>query len=57
MKAQCPITSRRRGATTTEYIAILALIVLPIGLMLPLFLNMVRVYGARVISLVGLPFP
>ena len=45
------------GATATEYIMILALVVLPIALMTPLFLNMLKVYGARVLSLVGLPFP
>ncbi len=45
------------GATSVEYIMILALIVLPIGLMLPLFIGMVRTYGTRVISLIPLPFP
>lgn len=45
------------GATATEYIMILALVVLPIALMTPLFLNMLKVYGTRVLSLIGLPFP
>lgn len=45
------------GATATEYLLILALIVLPIALMSPLFLNMLKVYGNRVLSLIALPFP
>jgi hypothetical protein len=45
------------GAATTEYLLIMALIVLPLGLMLPMFLLMARTYGARLMSLVGLPFP
>lgn len=45
------------GATATEYIMILALVVLPIALLTPLFLNMLKVYGTRVLSLIGLPFP
>lgn len=45
------------GATATEYILILALVVLPIALLTPLFLNMLKLYGNRIISLIGLPFP
>lgn len=45
------------GATATEYIMILALVVLPIALMTPLFMSMLKLYGTRVLSLVGLPFP
>jgi Flp pilus assembly pilin Flp len=45
------------GATTTEYILILALIVLPIGLMFPMFMGMVKTYGGRMTSMMGLPFP
>ena len=45
------------GALSTEYLLILALIVLPIGLMQPKFLNMVKVYSGRLTSLMGLPFP
>ncbi len=47
----------RKAATSTEYILILALVVLPIGLLLPLFLNMLKLYGTRIISQFGLPFP
>ena len=49
--------ANRSGATATEYILILALVVLPIGLLMPMFLNMLKVYGSRIVSLMGLPFP
>src|SRR4051794_28222749 len=45
------------GATTTEYILILALIVLPIALMFPMFMQMVKTYGGRMTQMMGLPFP
>ncbi len=45
------------GALSTEYMLILALIVLPIGLMQPMFLNMVKTYCGRLTSVMGLPFP
>src|SRR3954463_10766866 len=45
------------GATATEYILILPLIVLPIGLMFPMFMRMVKTYGGRMTSMMGLPFP
>jgi len=47
----------RSGATSTEYILILALVVLPIALLFPLFMQMVQTYGARMTGLMGLPFP
>lgn len=47
----------RRGATSTEYILILVMVVLPIGFLFPLFLNMAKVYAARMTALIGLPFP
>ena len=45
------------GATTTEYILILALVVLPIGLLFPMFMQMVKTYGGRMTSLMKIPFP
>lgn len=45
------------GATAMEYILILALVVLPIALLSPLFLKMLKLYGTRILSLMGLPFP
>ncbi len=52
-----PSNKLRRGASSTEYILVLALVVLPIGLLLPLFLNMARIYGTRLVTWMGLPFP
>jgi Flp pilus assembly pilin Flp len=45
------------GAMSTEYILILALIVLPIALLFPLFMQMVKTYGSRMTGMMGLPFP
>ena len=45
------------GAMATEYILILALIVLPIALLFPSMMTMVKTYGTRMTSLMGLPFP
>lgn len=53
----CRLHADCSGATATEYILILALVVLPIGLMSPLFLSMIRVYGTRILTPMGLPFP
>jgi Flp pilus assembly pilin Flp len=62
MKSFIIITLRRlhhdqSGATSTEYILILALIVLPIALLFPTFMQMAKTYGTRMTSLMGLPFP
>jgi len=46
-----------RGAVSTEYMLILALVVLPIALLFPLFMQMIRIYAWRMISLAGLPIP
>jgi len=45
------------GATSTEYMLILALIVLPIALLFPTLMQMVKTYGGRMTGLMGLPFP
>lgn len=47
----------RRGAIATEYVLILALVVLPLGLLLPLFLDMIYRYSTRLFHYVPLPFP
>lgn len=47
----------QRGAISTEYMMILALIVLPIALLMPMFMGMIRLYGGRLISLLALPVP
>ena len=48
---------RRRAATSTEYMMIMALIVLPIALMMPMFMHMIDVYGTRIVAILGLPYP
>lgn len=45
------------GAIATEYILILALVVLPIALLFPSMMTMVKTYGSRMTALMGLPFP
>jgi hypothetical protein len=47
----------RRAAMATEYILILTLVVLPIALLMPMFLSMIRIYAGRMSHLIGLPFP
>jgi hypothetical protein len=47
----------RLAATATEYMLILAVIVLPIALMFPMLLNMIRLYCGRMVKIVQLPFP
>ena len=45
------------GATSTEYMMIMIFVVIPIALMMPMFMKMVKTYGSRMTSLMGLPFP
>lgn len=47
---------RHRGATATEYILILALVVLPLAALTPMAIRMIKVYSLRN-SLTQLPFP
>jgi len=52
--------SRKRrtlAAISTEYMLILAVVVLPIGLMLPFFIDMVKKYTERFAFTMRLPFP
>jgi Flp pilus assembly pilin Flp len=48
---------RKRGATAVEYLLILAAVVIPLALLLPVFMTMARIYGDRVTALIGLPYP
>ncbi len=52
-----PMGMVRRGAASMEYMLILTLVVLPIGLMWPLMFKMVTQYGNRMLVYIGLPFP
>lgn len=45
------------GATSIEYMMILVFVIMPIALMYPMFMKMVRWYGSRMTALMGLPFP
>jgi hypothetical protein len=45
------------GAIATEYLMIMVFVVMPIGLMFPIFMKMVKTYGVRMTSMMGLPFP
>ena len=45
------------GATATEYLMIMVFVVMPIAAMVPAFLSMIKIYGTRMTSLMGLPFP
>ena len=48
----------RRGATATEYLLIMAVIILPLALwVLPVSVKMVVLYGKRNVATSSLPFP
>ncbi|MBI1337279.1 MAG: hypothetical protein GC164_10000 [Phycisphaera sp.] len=46
-----------RGALSVEYMLILAVIVMPLALLEPLFMKMVVTYNLRIVRIMGLPFP
>ncbi len=48
---------RGRGAAAIEYLAILVFIVMPIALLLPMFLDMIKTYGLRLMAILSLPYP
>ena len=47
---------RNRGASSVEYILILALVVIPIALLSPMILHMITVYSSRIGMIIRLPF-
>ena len=47
---------RRRGASSVEYLLVLALVVIPIALLSPMILNMVKGYSNRIAFVIRLPF-
>ena len=47
----------RGGTTSAEYVMILALVVLPIGTLYPMYMGMVRTYGYWFVNIMRLPFP
>jgi hypothetical protein len=46
-----------RGAISIEYLLILTFVVIPIALMMPMFIRMIRTYGDRNFTYLRLPFP
>jgi hypothetical protein len=48
--------TRRLGALSLEYMLILALIVIPIGMLLPLMMHMIVTYAGRFIWVIRSPF-
>ena len=58
MKAAGTISrpSRRRGASSVEYIMVLAFVVIPIAMCTPLLMKMITVYASRITWVLRLPF-
>ena len=52
-----PRKRRSLGATSTEYMLVLALIVIPVGLLLPTFVKDLKIYSGRIDDVIRLPFP
>lgn len=46
-----------RGMLSVEYVLILAVVVLPLVLLEPLWMDMIQTYCFRVVRVIGLPFP
>ena len=46
----------RRGASTLEYVLLLAFFVIPIALLTPTILGIITTYGSRVVWALRLPF-
>ena len=45
------------GALSTEYMLIMVFVIFPIAALVPTFLSMIKLYGTRMTSMMGLPFP
>jgi hypothetical protein len=57
IRSQTTQQRKSRGASSFEYILILAVIVLPIGMLLPVAVKMMKTYSARSSFVMRLPFP
>jgi hypothetical protein len=51
-----PRSPRRRGVISTEYMLVLACIVIPLALWTPILIRMTGQYCHRILSVVVLPF-
>lgn len=49
------VRRRQAGATSAEYLLVLALVVLPIALMSPMLLRMIATYAQRIFVLIRMP--
>ncbi|HVX84529.1 MAG TPA: hypothetical protein VH253_06905 [Phycisphaerae bacterium] len=47
---------RRLGGSSIEYMMILALVVIPLALLVPLITRMVATYGERIFAVIRWPF-
>ena len=47
---------RRRGGSSVEYLLILALVVIPIALLAPVMIQMIKAYTNRIALVIRLPF-
>ena len=50
------IRKGRLAAISVEYMAILALVVIPIALCVPMIMRMIALYGGRVVWVIRSPF-
>ena len=57
IRSHHPHKRKPRGAMALEYIMILAVIVIPIGLLLPVAINNLKIYSDRATFVIRLPFP
>jgi hypothetical protein len=56
-KAQTSSGKRKlRGVMSTEYILVLAGVVIPLAMLVPMIVRMITTYGHRIFSIVALPF-
>ncbi len=46
-----------RAALAVDYMLILLTFVFPIGMLVPVMMDMTQVYGLRVIEMIRIPFP
>ncbi|HVS72973.1 MAG TPA: hypothetical protein VHQ47_17085 [Phycisphaerae bacterium] len=47
---------RRLGGSSIEYMMVLALVVIPLALLVPLITRMVATYGERIFAVIRWPF-
>lgn len=53
--APAPRPARRRAAISTEYVLILALVVIPLALLVPTLTRMIVIFTGRIATMIRLP--